>query len=40
VLTKAGLTYEGTLRQSARKNGVFEDVDFYALLHEDWLTSQ
>ncbi|MBZ0301169.1 MAG: GNAT family N-acetyltransferase [Anaerolineae bacterium] len=38
VLQKAGLIREGTLRQSILKAGVFEDVDFYALLREDWLT--
>lgn len=31
VLMKAGLHYEGTLRQDAFKNGVFEDVEFYGL---------
>lgn len=33
VLMKAGLTYEGTLRQETVKNGVFEDVEFYGLTH-------
>lgn len=32
VLMKAGLEYEGTLRQDALKNGVFEDVEFYGLV--------
>ncbi len=36
VLTKAGLSREGTLRHSARKEDAFEDVDFYGLLREAW----
>jgi RimJ/RimL family protein N-acetyltransferase len=37
VLQKAGLVYEGTQRQSALKDGVFEDVDYYGLLRQDYL---
>lgn len=40
VLQKAGLTHEGTLRHSVRKNDVFENVDFYGLLRQDWLTGR
>ena len=36
VLQKAGLVYEGTHRQGARKDEVYEDVDFYALLRQDY----
>jgi ribosomal-protein-alanine N-acetyltransferase len=37
VLQKAGLVYEGTQRQGALKDGVFEDVDYYGLLRQDYL---
>ncbi|MAS32388.1 MAG: GNAT family N-acetyltransferase [Anaerolineaceae bacterium] len=40
VLQKAGLIYEGTQRHGTRKNDVYEDVDFYGLLREDWLTAR
>ena len=33
VMMSAGLLYEGTLRQDALKNDVFEDVEFYGLVH-------
>jgi RimJ/RimL family protein N-acetyltransferase len=36
VLEKAGLIYEGTHRQGAFKNGVFEDVAFYGVLRADY----
>lgn len=35
VLIKAGLQYEGTLRQEALQNGVFADVEFYGLLKDE-----
>ena len=37
VLQKAGLIYEGTHRQGARKDDLYEDVDFYAQLREDYV---
>lgn len=36
VLEKAGLTYEGTLRQAVYAKGRYRDMALYALLHEDW----
>ena len=39
VLQKAGLVYEGTQRHGAHKDDVFEDVDFYGLLRQDYLQS-
>lgn len=38
VMQKAGLRYEGTLRQLMKnKQGVFEDVAMYAALKDEWL---
>ena len=36
VLTKAGLHLEGTQRQGVYKNDMYEDVEFYGLLREDY----
>jgi ribosomal-protein-alanine N-acetyltransferase len=36
VLEKAGLRFEGLLRGSIKKNGVYEDVRMYALVATDW----
>ena len=35
VLKKAGLRLEGTSRQGVRKDGMFEDIEFYGLLRDD-----
>ena len=37
VLAKAGMKREGRLRQHVRKNEVFEDVEAWRLLREDWV---
>jgi ribosomal-protein-alanine N-acetyltransferase len=39
VLEKALLRFEGLLRGSIKKNGVYEDVRMYALTAADWPTS-
>jgi RimJ/RimL family protein N-acetyltransferase len=36
VMEKAGLTYEGRMRQHVLKWGKFEDLDYYGLLREQW----
>lgn len=36
VLEKAGMTYEGTLREYYVKQGVFEDAAMYAILRDEW----
>ena len=36
VLEKAGMKREGLLRQHVRKNEVFEDVEAWGLLRENW----
>lgn len=36
VMQKAGMTYEGTLRQYVRKGETFEDVAMYAILRVEW----
>ena len=36
VMRKAGLTYEGTLRDYVLKGDRFEDVAIYAILRADW----
>lgn len=36
VMEKAGLTYEGTLRQYVCRRGTFQDVALHALLRTDW----
>jgi ribosomal-protein-alanine N-acetyltransferase len=36
VMQKAGMRYEGTLRQHVRKWGAFEDLALYGLLATDW----
>jgi [ribosomal protein S5]-alanine N-acetyltransferase len=37
VMEKAGLQYEGTLREDLLHWGVFEDIDYYGLLQRDFL---
>ena len=37
VLKKAGLQHEGTQRQAAQRDGQFLDIEFYALLREDFV---
>ena len=36
VLEKIGMLYEGTLRESTKKNGVYESVACYAILRSDY----
>lgn len=36
VLARLGFRYEGCLRQRVRKWGLFEDVDAWGLLREEW----
>jgi ribosomal-protein-alanine N-acetyltransferase len=36
VMQKAGMQYEGTLRQAVRKWDVFEDLAYYGILAEQW----
>ncbi len=36
VLRKIGMTHEGRLRQHVNKWGVFEDIDLYGILAEEW----
>jgi [ribosomal protein S5]-alanine N-acetyltransferase len=38
VMEKAGMTYEGTLRQNVLKWGEFVDISVYAILLRDWET--
>ena len=35
VLQKIGMTWEGRMRRHVLKWGVFEDIDFYGVLHSD-----
>jgi RimJ/RimL family protein N-acetyltransferase len=35
VMAKAGMRYEGHLRQHVMKNGVYEDLKLYAILRDD-----
>ena len=37
ILQKLGMTREGCLRQSRRINGVFRDIDLYAILREEYV---
>lgn len=37
VLRNCGMQHEGTLRQHVKKNGHYEDIDFYGILRSDWL---
>ena len=39
VLQKAGLTYEGRLRQHVRRWDRFEDLECYGILRQDWSAS-
>jgi RimJ/RimL family protein N-acetyltransferase len=36
VMEKAGMSYEGHLRQHALKNGVYEDLKLYAILRDEF----
>ena len=36
VMQKAGMTYEGTLRQSGRNNQGIVDLAYYSILKEEW----
>lgn len=36
VMAKAGMKYEGTLRQHICKNGQFEDMAYYTILRSEW----
>lgn len=36
VMEKVGLVYEGTFRRQFLKNGQFEDIDYLALLADEW----
>ncbi|WP_256992221.1 GNAT family N-acetyltransferase [Paenibacillus sp. XY044] len=38
VMTKLGMKYEGTLRQHAKKWGKYEDLVYYGLLKEEYLS--
>ena len=40
VMRKLGMSYEGRMREHIRKNGVFEDVDKYAILRSEYLKSK
>ncbi len=37
IMQKIGMTYEGLLRQAAKKGDTFEDLILYAILREDFL---
>jgi ribosomal-protein-alanine N-acetyltransferase len=37
VMEKAGMTYEGTFKQHALKNGQYEDLAYYAILKEEYI---
>ncbi|HEY80869.1 MAG TPA: N-acetyltransferase [Anaerolineae bacterium] len=39
VMQKAGMTYEGAMRQAIYKNGHFRDSLIYAILREEWEAS-
>jgi RimJ/RimL family protein N-acetyltransferase len=39
VLEKTGMTYEGTLRESFKKNGVFESVACYGILRNEYYST-
>jgi RimJ/RimL family protein N-acetyltransferase len=36
VMQKAGMTFEGTLRQHTKKWGEYLDVSYYGILREEW----
>jgi len=40
VMRKLGMSYEGSLRQHVRKNGIFEDLETYAILRSDYLKNE
>ncbi|HEV8338803.1 MAG TPA: GNAT family N-acetyltransferase [bacterium] len=40
VMQKAGMTYEGTLREAMRVKGGYESRKLYAILRSDWATRQ
>jgi RimJ/RimL family protein N-acetyltransferase len=39
VMEKAGLRYEGTLREELLHWGAFEDIDYYGMLRRDYLST-
>ncbi|MDB6030646.1 MAG: acetyltransferase, partial [Verrucomicrobiales bacterium] len=40
VMQKIGMKHEGHLRQHVRKWDHFEDLEFYGILREEWLTTK
>jgi len=40
VLTKVGMTHEGTSREHVVRWGVFEDLECYGILESEWLASR
>jgi RimJ/RimL family protein N-acetyltransferase len=36
VMQKIGMTYEGRRREHVQKWGVFEDLEMYAILRQEW----
>jgi [ribosomal protein S5]-alanine N-acetyltransferase len=40
VMRKAGMTFEGTLRQHVKKWGEYLDVSYYGILREEWLSAR
>jgi RimJ/RimL family protein N-acetyltransferase len=36
VMEKAGMTYEGTLRQHVQRDGVFYDLGYCGILRSEW----
>jgi ribosomal-protein-alanine N-acetyltransferase len=40
VLQKLGMTYEGRLRQHVRRWGIFEDLEQYGILADEWRRMQ
>lgn len=40
VMVKAGMTFEGRLRQRVKKDGVYIDVDMYSILRSDYEESR
>jgi ribosomal-protein-alanine N-acetyltransferase len=40
VMQKAGMHYEGRLRQRVYNKGRFADVDLYAVIRQDFITSK
>lgn len=40
IMIKCGMSYEGTLREYHKKNGVYQDLNIYSLLRNGYLTNQ